>query len=481
MKTKRMRWSWLLAMTLALSVFLAQAVRAQTPPDPGSDLPTPLDSWSFTDHTNWTDNNGNAPISFTNITWAELGNGSSLAVETNLPAWLNYPICATNGATNIVVSGPGSICFWYGGGWATTNGGPGQWAQLIDAGEWTSNSSFGYFGLSIDPAGSNVWFFSQDGAGDTYSLSAPISWTTNYFHCVALTYSETNVSLYLDGQLATNDPGGLSVWPGTNVIPNGVYFGSDTNGNFLADGLFDWVQTFGTVLDSNTVAQIYSQQLTYFEISPWNIPYMDELSSAPSEPSTNSTDVITGAGYLQWDGTASGSYSTNAFYVWITNIVVTPSSNGLSNVQFSINGGQSGFFYDVFAIGALTMPLSNGTWSWMGQGQALNTYTIPNVNATDCFLILGTPQDSDGDGLTDAYELLVSHTNSNNPDTDGSGISDGWQVLLGLNPTINQVAQPGTSTIYSYTPADWIDGVSGIKPSSNVIMDNEGNVTLVSQ
>lgn len=88
-------------------------------------------------------------------------------METNVPAWLNYPIYGTNGATNIVFNGPGSICFWYAGGWATTNGGPGQWAQLIDSGEWTSNSSVGYFGISIDPWGSNIWFFSQDGLTET--------------------------------------------------------------------------------------------------------------------------------------------------------------------------------------------------------------------------------------------------------------------------------------------------------------------------
>lgn len=475
-----------LAVFLIFAISLTKTFSAQSPPDPWPSLPTPLDSWSFNDNTNWTDDYGNPPISFTNIASSELGNGSSLVVETNVPAWLNYPIYATNGATNIILDGPGSICFWYAGEWATTNGGPGEWAQLVDAGEWTSNSSVGYFGLSIDPCGSNVWLFSQDGLGNSYSLSAPIAETTNYFHFIALTYSQTNVSLYLDGRLTTNDPGGLSVWPGTSALQNGVYFGSDTNGNFLADGLFDWVETFGTVLDSNTVAEIYDQQVFTIEIMPWNIPYMDGLSSAPSDPSTNSTtpDVITGAGNLQSDGADSGcSYSTNAYYVWITNIVATPSatSNGLWNVAFSINGGQSSYLYDVFAIGALPVPLSSGTWSWMGQGQACYRYTIPNVNNTDCFLVLGTPQDSDGDGLTDAYELLVSHTNPHNADSNLDGISDGWEILLGLNPLQSNIANSADSLDYTYTSADWIYGVSGIKPASNVIMDNEGNVTQVSQ
>ena len=70
----------------------------------------------------------------------------------------------------------------------------------------------------------------------------------------------------------------------------------------------------------------------------------------------------------------------------------------------------------------------------MGQGYHGNTYVITNLPDTACFLILGTPQDSDGDGLTDAYERLVSKTNPNNADTDGDGISDSDKILEGLNP-----------------------------------------------
>lgn len=484
MKTKRMRWSWLLEITLTLAILWAQGVHAQSPPDPWPSLPTPLDSWSFTDNTNWTDDNGRPPVSFTNIASSELGNGYSLVVETNVAAWLNYPIYATNGATNIVINGSGSICFWYGGGWATTNGGPGQWAQLVDCGEWTTNSAVGYFGLSIDPWGSNVWFFSQDGLGDTYSLAAPISWTTNYFHFLAITYSSTNVSLYLDGQLATNGPGGLSVWPGTAALQNGVYFGSDTNGNFLADGLFDWVQAFGTVLDSNMVAEIYDQQVFYYELLPWNGPYMSALGSADSGPSTNSPDpnVITGSGYLQWDGVAANcAYNaTNADIVWITNLVATMAGSNDVNVTFSIDGGQSGYLYDVFATSGLEIPLTNAVWAWFGQALAGNTYTITNIASSDAILILGTPFDPETNNLTAAYSSLILHLNPYVYDQDGSGLSDGAQVLLGLNPVISQVAQPGTSSIYSYTAADWINGVSGIRNGS-VTMDPEGNVTQVSE
>ena len=38
----------------------------------------------------------------------------------------------------------------------------------------------------------------------TNYLTFPISWTANGWHFIALTYSATNLALYLDGKLATN-------------------------------------------------------------------------------------------------------------------------------------------------------------------------------------------------------------------------------------------------------------------------------------
>jgi Concanavalin A-like lectin/glucanases superfamily/Bacterial TSP3 repeat len=466
---------------------LAGAAYAQfLPPGGGGGGPTnaPLDSWTFYDHTNWTDDASNAPISFTNITSSYLGDGNSLVVSTNVPAWLNYNIYEpSTGATNLVVNAPGSITFWYApANWssADTNAGgtgPGDWAQLIDVGEWTTNASYGYWGMSVDPGGTNIYFVAQDGSGDTYVLSSPISWTTNYFHFVALTYSATNVSLYLDGQLATNDPGGLSIWPGSEVVSNGVFFGSDTNGLMEAQGLFNTIATYNYPLDSNDVQTIFNWYYPYYMISPWNMAM--DIVSAPSNPSTNivTPDVITGAGYLQWDGAVTPVYSTNAYQVWITNITATAAGSGTMNVTFTIQGGQAGYYYDVFATGALQSPLTNAVWFWMGQGNSANTYTLP-ITSANAFIILGTPLDSDGDGLTDAYELLVSHTDPHNPDSNLDGILDGWDALLGLNPHNNNVATQHTT--YSYTPADWLNEVTGVK-SGNINLDPEGNVTQVSQ
>ena len=292
----------------------------QMPPGAnGAPTNTPLASWSFYDQTNWTSDQGYLPIAFTNINYSGLGDGKSLVVDTNLPAWLNFNIIEpSTGATNLILNGSGSISFWYAPNWSSASGGPGQWAELIEIGEWTTNSSYGYWGLSVDPAGSNLWFVAQDGAGGTYGLSAPISWTTNYFHFVAITYSSTNVSIYLDGQLMTNDGGGLNIWPGQTAVSGGVFFGSDTNGLLQAVGLFNTVETYSYPLASDDVQAIFNWNYGFYMMSPWNSA-MWNIVSAPSNPSTNmvTPDVITGAGYLQANGPVSAHiYGTNAYQVW---------------------------------------------------------------------------------------------------------------------------------------------------------------------
>ena len=432
-----------LACALAVAGLLFGAVSGLAGvllPTPGGDggwpTNTPLATWSFSDNTNWTSDQGYSPISFTNLANSYLGNSASLVIDTNVPAWLQYYVYEpTNGATNLTVNA-GSVTFWFAPDWSSTNGGLGQWAQLLDVGEWTSNSSYGYWGLSVDPAGSNLWFVSQDGAGNTHGLSTPISWTTNYFHFVALTYSSTNVSLYLDGQLATNDPGGLSIWPDSEVLSNGFYVGSDYSGVYQAHGLFNSLYTYNYPLDSNTVQQIYGYEYGWYMINPLNYAMANvSFSSATnSYPSYSSTfNVITGPGELQWNGAASTcSYGTDAYDVWITNVMARAAGNGTMNITFTIEGGADGVPYDVFANSVLSFGTNGVPWAWMGQGYHCNTYTITNLQSSFCFLILGTPKDTGGYGLTDAYELLVDKINPNGPQTDGYGVPYAWYAEFGL-------------------------------------------------
>jgi hypothetical protein len=415
---------------------------AQTPPGGGggsSPVYTPLNSWSFHDHTNWTSDRGYSPVSFTNLNFSTLGLGAALVVDTNVPAWLRFNVVESSGTNNLAVN-QGSVLFWFASGsWSSTNAGgagPGEWARLLEAGSYTTNSDYGWWSLYTDPEGVNLYFSAQtNNSSGTFSnyLCAPISWKTNYFHFVALTYSATNTALYLDGALVTNGPG-LTVYPGPDVLANGFYIGSDSNGLNQAHGLYNNLQTYNVPMDASTIQSIFDYTYSFYMMYPQNTA-MFRLISAGSSPSFtgDSYSAITGAGYLQWAASVSPINGSNACNVWITNIAAASAGNGVMNVTFTIQGGLDGFVYDAFAIGYLPSPMADGYWAWLGQGYHGNSYTV-SIPSRNAFLILGTPQDTDGDGLTDAYEKLVSKTDPNNAETDDYEVPYAWYVQNGLAP-----------------------------------------------
>ena len=298
------------AVTLIYAFIVAGFLFALTPnglafsmdPGGGGSGPTnaPLDSWSFYDNTNWTSDYGYAPVSFTNIAFSPLGDFHSLVVNTNVPAWLQYNVYENDGTTNLTVNS-GTITFWFApSSWSSTNAGgtgPGEYGRLFEVGAYTPDSSYGLWSIYVDDVGQNIYFSAQTNdlsSSLTTYLSAPISWTTNYFHFVALTYSPTNTALYLDGVLATNGPG-VTIYPGPDVLTNGFFIGADETGLYQANGMFNTVATYNYPLNSNDVQTIFSWEYTPYIISPWNTA-MANIISAPSSPSTSATpDVITGA------------------------------------------------------------------------------------------------------------------------------------------------------------------------------------------
>jgi len=299
----------------------------------------------------------------------------------------------------------------------------------------------------VDQGGTNIYFSVQTNSGDgfiaTY-LSAPIDWVSNEWHNVALTYSSSNTVLYFDGQEAVKGFG-VTNWPGLDVLTNGFWIGSDSAGTNQAHGLFDDIYTYNFALNADTVMSLYNSFSWRYTINPWN--YSPNIHSAPSSSDALPTySVISGSGYLQSLGSASSCLTSNI--VWsadVSSAFVGTGTNQTSKLTFTIAGGSNDIPYDVFAIGTLgpTSPVGNTnvTWSWMGQGYHCNIYSVTNLPVA-AFQILGWPTDSDSDGLSDAYERLVSHTDPNNPDTDGDGISDGDEILGGTDPLVFTPAIP---------------------------------------
>lgn len=164
-------------------------------------------------------------------------------------------------------------------------------------------------------------------------------------------------------------------------------------------------------------------------------------------------------------------YGTND--LWLEIISVTNST-----ANFTIHTPDSAA-YDLFGttnLSANVPGLNLTNWVWLLRTDVGQTnIVLVNLWPEMGFFRLGTMQDTDNDGLTDAYEKLVSHTNPNLWDTDGDGLSDGWEVAHGMNPLVDESAQTSGRVNYQYDTSGWLQGVSGIW-SESVSLDNEGNV-----
>lgn len=122
--------------------------------------------------------------------------------------------------------------------------------------------------------------------------------------------------------------------------------------------------------------------------------------------------------------------------------VLTGSNGTFSGLSLTLTNGVAGAQYDLFNTTNLAPALTwlNLTnWVWLSRGAPGQTnFTVSNPPVPESYYTLGTMQDSDGDGLTDAYEWLVSHTalgSWSTPDTDQDGMPDGWEVAQGLAPS----------------------------------------------
>ena len=71
-------------------------------------------------------------------------------------------------------------------------------------------------------------------------------------------------------------------------------------------------------------------------------------------------------------------------------------------------------------------------------------------------------------------DLIRAHIE---PKVCGDGILDGWKVLWGLNPLLNNPAQPGLRANFMY------DGISRLKSDTGIVneafgFDAQGNIQL---
>lgn len=157
------------------------------------------------------------------------------------------------------------------------------------------------------------------------------------------------------------------------------------------------------------------------------------------------TEMVTMSSPPDPGGGGSGTNDTN-FYLLAYNygsndtwIEITGKTNEWG--YFLIHTPETNTFFDLYGttnLSPVVPGLNQTNWLWiLRTSSGYTNLSLTNLLSSDQgFFQLGTMLDSDGDGLTDAFENLVSHTDPHNPDTDGDGISDYDEYWFGTSPLI---------------------------------------------
>jgi hypothetical protein len=336
----------------------------------------------------------------------------------------------------------GAIRLWYRPDFSSGVG-PGQPATLLTLATVKDKTELIWWALVVTPDGSEVHLVCQAGSGPEACLSANVNWTNGNWHLLTVAFTPTNSALFIDDQLQ-------SVGEGLTTIPNEVapytslIVGSSASGELPAQGQIEELSVFsGRKKMQQVMGNIFGLSVD------WEIGiYYASLSKTAALGPISDAEIAEraarvaqrkaerealgleeeGGGGMQMMmmGGPIATCVTNS-PLFITNTIASFDTNTLWTVQFEIQGTNSPA--DIFTTTNLSgNSITNSQWVWLERGPSCYTYQYTNQPTAESYYILGTMLDSDNDGLTDAYEKLVSKTDPNLWDTDGDGLSDGWEV-----------------------------------------------------
>jgi hypothetical protein len=400
---------------LCANVSLAQLL----PPDPYFQLST----WSFND-TSWYSDLGYAPVSFTNLNNPPSFDGNALQVDSTNTAWLQYNITESDGTNNLTFNA-GTIELWVLPDWNSGTG-PGDWGRLIDVGAYSTNSPSSWLSLYFSPDGTSLYFSSETNGVFTNYLNYPISWDTNTWHLIDLTYAHFRSELYVDGQLATNGPG-VFYLPSADVVSNGFFVGSDNTGTAQSRAQIDDMATYNYPLSEYDISNDYAAGLQIMNGVGFSGGGFHADDSPPDVGGGG------GSGTNDYGGWTPPDYGTN---LWIAQVAILSSNLTLTGMA---SNSQADIEYEIQS----KTDLLQTNWSSEGfiLGSELTNWTPLSVaqnGRTNLFLRLKSWAD-DGSGLPIWWQLQYFGTNGVDPNAlDSAG--DGWTIYqkfqMGLNPNV---------------------------------------------
>ncbi|HEY4415437.1 MAG TPA: LamG-like jellyroll fold domain-containing protein, partial [Verrucomicrobiae bacterium] len=452
-----------------------QEYLAGTNPNDASSVPAlALGRWRFDNTNTWVGDAGQLPLATSNLVGLASWNTNAVLMDTNSSSLLKYRDVETNGHANINLHS-GTVRFWFKSDWNSVNqggSGPATPGRLLEVGNYLPTFTNGWWSLYLNPAGTQLFFAtSTNGAGMT-NLAANIDWTSNQWHQVALTYTSTNTSLYLDGSLATNGTGAL-YYPNATERTNGFRLGSDAAGSEQAKGQFDELETFNYPLNASDISSNYQALVDkngngladYWELQNFGHLGVDPNSDPDGDGLSNLEEYENGTNPNHFDAVRLGHWRFDDPPVWSDDNGLLPANTyhvlslpSWLGMAVKLNPVQAGVlaYPSRRPDGSTVMICSNGVGS-------IRFWFKPDWASTT----------AGGNGPGDLVRLLeVGHATSD--------ASYGWFALtvnsfgtkLDFETEANGVHTDNTTATINFNPQNWYQVVLTYTPSNSAVYVN---------
>jgi hypothetical protein len=388
-----------------------------------------------------------------NIHVVQSWSGYALSMSGSKPSLLALPAFPTAARTNLSPN-VGTFRFWFSPDWSSDSkgsAGPRRVSYLFTVGAWSGRSAQTFYSLRTTADGSALEFNAHLGKKTRTLAKAPIAWRAGEWHQIALAWSPAETVIYLDGKAAAKGPPTTLRPSAVPVGPLGFCLGSDVYGRSLAQGQFDEVFSFDRAANEAELAGNFRMIAPLAALGPLTAEEKAQpLEKAAPQPAL--ALLIT-----------APSPCGNLL---LPEVTLGPDAL----VTLRITNVVTGVPVDLFATDALVdNTVANAYWRWLGRGTNGQVITLTNSVAQGELYLLGCTNDVDGDGLTDAYEILVTKTSPTNQFTSGSWLNDGQLENVLVNDPkqdygTDQNTQDETTLLaFSNTVvAAWVDSNLGV-------------------
>ena len=357
----------------------------------------------------------------------------------------------------------GSLGFWFKPYWSSSvvkpGNEPGVPARLLDLVVVGAQDAAVGWSLQTSADGNAIYLLNgespspqpsprSDGARENEVLSADIAWSAGEWHWVLLNYGEKGTALYVDEAWVAEGDATMALPPKLT----GLVLGSSLIGDESAQGEFEDFYCYRKQMTALQPGFGYAGVKKHTLLGAISAEEVAALAKRRAERKALKEaqallEEESGGGMMMRMMTTTVDCVTNS-PLYITNTVCVFDTNTAWTVQFDVQGTNSlggSSLVEIYTTTNLAgNNITNANWLFLESGTSCATYQYTNQFGSQSFYILGDGTiDPDGDGLSTAYERLVTRTNPNLWDTDGDGMSDGWEVNNGSDPTTGDADADG--------------------------------------